>query len=152
MKYEASSPDDYIAQLPAERQVVIKKLRALIKQNIPKGFQETMNYNMIGYVVPHSKYPDGYHCDPKLPVPFMNIASQKNFVALYHMGIYAKKEVFDWFNSEYPKYSKRKLDMGKSCIRFKKMHDIPYDLIAELCAKFTVEQWIDLYESNVKKK
>lgn len=152
MKYEALSPDDYIAQLPEERQVVIKKLRAIIKKNIPKGFQETMNYNMIGYVVPHSIYPGGYHCDPKLPVPFMNIASQKKFVALYNMGIYAKKEIFDWFTSEYSKQEKHKLDMGKSCVRFKKMDDIPYDLIAELCTKFTVDEWIDLYESNIKKK
>ena len=152
MKYEATSPEDYIALLPEERQVVIEKLRAIINKNISKGFQETMNYNMIGYVIPHSRYPDGYHCDPKLPLTFMNIASQKNFIALYHMGIYAKKEIYDWFTSEYPKHAKYKLDMGKSCVRFKKMDDIPYDLIAELCTKFTVDEWILLYESNLKKK
>ena len=107
---------------------------------------------MIGYVVPHSKYPNGYHCDPKLPLPFINIASQKNFVALYHSGVYAKKELFDWFVTEYPKHAKYKLDMGKSCVRFKKMNDIPYDLIAELATKFTVEEWISTYESVIVKK
>lgn len=151
MKYEASSPDDYINQLPEERQVVLSKLRAVIKKNLPKGFQETISYGMIGYVVPHETYPDGYHCDPKLPLPFMNIASQKNFVAVYHSGVYAQKELHDWFVSEYPKHAKRKLDMGKSCIRFKKMDDIPYELIGELSSKITVDDWIDLYESNVKK-
>lgn len=107
---------------------------------------------MIGYYVPHSKYPEGYHCDPKLPLPFINLASQKNSINLYHSGIYAKKELHDWFVSEYPKYSKRKLDMGKSCIRFKKLDDIPYELITELCTKMTVDEWISIYESVVKKK
>ncbi|CAM1359643.1 conserved hypothetical protein [Tenacibaculum sediminilitoris] len=119
---------------------------------MPKGFEEGINYNMIGYYVPHSKYPDGYHCNPKLPLPFMNLASQKNSINLYHSGIYAKKELYDWFVAEYPKYSKRKLDMGKSCIRFKKLDDIPYELITELCAKMTVNEWVSIYESVVKKK
>lgn len=151
MKYKASSPDDYINQLPEERQEVLSKLRAVINKNLPKGFQETMSYGMIGYVVPHSKYPGGYHCDPKLPLPFINIASQKNFVAVYHSGVYAQKELLDWFVAEYPKHAKRKLDMGKSCIRFKKMDDIPYELIGELATKLTVNQWIDIYESNIKR-
>ena len=152
MKYKATSPEDYIEQLPEERQPVIKKLREIIKNNLPKGFDEQMNYGMLGYVVPHSIYPDGYHCDPKTPLPFINLASQKNFVALYHMGIYAKKELYDWFINEYPKHCKFKLDMGKSCIRFKKMDDIPYELIAELMSKMTVQEWIDIYESAIKKK
>ena len=152
MQYEAASPDDYINQLPDERKEPLTKLRKVINDNIPKGFEEGMNYNLIGYYVPHSVYPDGYHCDPKLPLPFMNLASQKNFVAVYHMGVYAKKELLDWFTSEYPKYSNRKLDMGKSCIRLKKMDDIPYELIGELASKMTAEEWIDVYESNVKKK
>ena len=139
MKYEANSPEAYINQLPEERQEVIKKLRAIIKKNLPKGFEECINYNMIGYVVPHSIYPEGYHCDPKSPLPFMNIASQENFIAIYHSGIYAKKEVLDWFVTEYQKHAKRKLDMGKSCIRFKKMDDIPFELIEELCKKMTVK-------------
>ncbi|WP_028892155.1 DUF1801 domain-containing protein [Tenacibaculum sp. 47A_GOM-205m] len=152
MKYEASTVEEYISQIPEERQEVLQKLRNIIKENLPEGFEEGINYNMIGYYVPHSKYPDGYHCDPKLPLPFMNLASQKNSVNLYHSGIYAEKELHDWFVAEYPKYSKRKLDMGKSCIRFKKMDDIPYELIAELCTKMTVDKWISIYESAVKKK
>lgn len=152
MQYKAESPEDYINQLPEDRKGPIKKLRAVITKNIPKGFQETINYGMIGYVVPHSKYPNGYHCDPKSPLPFMNIASQKNFVAVYHMGVYAKKELLDWFVSEYPKYSKRKLDMGKSCMRFKKMDDIPYDLIGELATKMSPDDWIEVYENAFRKK
>jgi len=152
MQYKATSPEDYISQLPEDRQETIKKLRTLIGENLSKGFEEGMNYNMIGFYVPHSVYPDGYHCDPKLPLPFMNLASQKNFVAVYHMGIYAKKELYDWFVKEYQKHCKRKLDMGKSCIRFKKMDDIPYKLIGELASKMSAEEWIEIYESNIKKK
>tara|TARA_R110002073_G_scaffold123234_1_gene266750 strand:+ start:45146 stop:45604 length:459 start_codon:yes stop_codon:yes gene_type:complete len=152
MKYEAISPDDYVSQLPEDRQVILSKLRAIIKKNLPKGFEETMNYGMIGYVVPHSKYPSGYHCDPKLPLPFMNIASQKSFVGVYHMGVYAMPELYKWFVEEYPKHAKRKLDMGKSCVRLKKMNDIPYELIGELASKITTDEWIDVYETNVKKK
>lgn len=150
MKIEANNPIDYISKLPEERQVAMSRLRQTILDNLPKGFEETMSYGMIGYVVPHSIYPDGYHCTPELPLPFMSIASQKNFVALYHMGIYADKELYDWFVAEYPKHVKTKLDMGKSCIRFKKIETIPYDLIAELCTRMTVKQWIELYEKNVK--
>lgn len=150
MKIEANNPIDYISKLPEERREAMSRLRQTILDNLPKGFEETMSYGMIGYVVPHSIYPDGYHCTPELPLPFMSIASQKNFVALYHMGIYADKELYDWFVAEYPKHVKTKLDMGKSCIRFKKMETIPYELIAELCTRMTVKQWIELYEKNVK--
>ncbi len=151
MKYKAKDPEDYIAQLPEERKLVIAKLRELILSHIPEGFEEQMNYGMIGFVVPHSIYPPGYHCTPELPLPFMNIASQKNFVAFYHMGIYANKELYDWFVAEYPKYCSRKLDMGKSCVRFKKMDDIPYELLAQLIKKMTVSDWISLYEKQFKK-
>jgi uncharacterized protein YdhG (YjbR/CyaY superfamily) len=150
MKIEANNPIDYISNLPEERQEAMSRLRQTILDNLPKGFEETMSYGMIGYVVPHSIYPEGYHCTPELPLPFMSIASQKNFVALYHMGIYADKELYDWFVVEYPKHVKTKLDMGKSCIRFKKIETIPYDLIADLCTRMTVKQWIELYEKNVK--
>ena len=152
MKYQAHSPDEYIDQLPEDRKEVVSKLRDTIHKNLPKGFLETMSYGMIGWVVPHETYPDGYHCDPKLPLPFMNLASQKNFIAVYHSGVYAKEDLMEWFVSEYPKHAKRKLDMGKSCIRFKKMDDIPYDLIGELASKITVDEWIDTYESNVKNR
>lgn len=152
MNIKAESVDDYISKLPEERQVVLKKLRKIIKKNLPKGFKETLGYGMPAWVVPHSKYPDGYHCDPKLPLPFINIASQKNYIAVYHSGIYADPTTHKWFTEEYPKHAKRKLDMGKSCIRFKKMDDIPYDLLAELFTKFTPEAWIDLYEKAIKTK
>ncbi len=152
MQYKANSPEEYIAQLPEERQPVIAKLRAILAEKLPKGFQEQMSYGMLGFVVPHEIYPDGYHCDTKLPLPFINIGSQKNFVALYHSGIYADQKLHDWFVSEYPKHCKYKLDMGKSCVRFKKMNDIPYDLIAELCTKMSVKDWVALYEKNVKTK
>jgi len=151
MKYKAETPEEYVAQLPEDRKETIKKLRSVILANLPNGFEEGINYGMIGYFVPHSIYPDGYHCTSELPLPFLNIASQKNSVNVYHMGIYADKELYDWFVGEYPKYSKRKLDMGKSCIRFKKLDEIPYKLIGELCRKISVEQWIKMYEMNVKK-
>ena len=150
MQYKANSPQDYISQIPEERQPIVSKIRKIILENIPKGFEEQMSYGMLGYVVPHSIYPDGYHCDTKLPLPFMSLASQKNFVALYHSGIYADPKLHDWFVKEYPKHCKRKLDMGKSCVRFKSMDDIPYDLIEELCTKMTVDDWIALYEKNIK--
>lgn len=152
MQYKASSPEDYISQVPEERQDVLKALRKTIKANLPKGFEEGIQYGMIGYYVPHSKYPDGYHCTPEEPLPFMSFASQKNSINLYHSGIYAVPEIHDWFVNEYPKYSKYKLDMGKSCVRFKRINDIPMELIAELCRKLTPDQWIDIYETNLKKK
>ena len=151
MTIEAKTPDEYIEKLPDDRKEAVSKLRETVKSNLPKGFEECISYKMIGYVVPHSIYPDGYHCDPKLPLPFINIASQKNFVALYHSGIYSDQELHDWFVGEYPKHVKTKLDMGKSCIRFKNVNHIPYDLIAALCQKMTPQQWIALYEQNIKK-
>lgn len=152
MQYEATSPEDYISQVPEERQDTLKKLRKVIKDNLPKGFEEGIQYKMIGYYVPHSVYPDGYHCDPKVPLPFMSFASQKNSVNLYHSGIYADPELHKWFVTEYPKHCKRKLDMGKSCIRFKKMDEIPFELIGELTRKMTSDEWITVYETALKKK
>tara|TARA_R110002012_G_scaffold322106_1_gene555844 strand:- start:30124 stop:30582 length:459 start_codon:yes stop_codon:yes gene_type:complete len=151
MPYKATTPEDYIRQTPEERQEVLKKLRVTIKNNLPQDFEEGIQYGMIAYYVPHSIYPDGYHCNPKEPLPFMSFASQKNSINLYHMGIYSVPEIHDWFVTEYPKHCKRKLDMGKSCIRFKKMEEIPFELIAELCKKMTVKQWITIYETNIKK-
>ncbi len=150
MQYEATSPEDYISQIPKDRRVSMEKLRSTIMNNLPEGFIENMSYGMIGYSVPHSIYPAGYHCDPKIPLPYISIASQKNFIAFYHMGIYAIPELHDWFVAEYPKYVKTKLDMGKSCIRFKKPELIPYELIAELVRKISVYDWIETYESNLK--
>ncbi|MBP0904752.1 DUF1801 domain-containing protein [Mariniflexile gromovii] len=151
MQYQANSPEDYISQLPEDRKEPIIKLRKTINKNLPKGFEETISYGMIGYVVPHTIYPAGYHYTPELPLPFMYIASQKNFIAVYSSSVYATKELYNWFVSEYPKHCKRKLDMGKSCIRFKYIDDIPYELIGELASKMTVEEWINIYEKNIKK-
>ena len=147
----AQTPQQYIEQLPEDRRIAIEQLRKVIRENLPKGFSETISYGMISYVVPHSIYPDGYHCDRKQPLPFISIASQKNFIALYHMGLYANKELLNWFTGMYPTFSKTKLDMGKSCVRFKKPDQIPLDLIGQLCSKMNVEQWIELYGRELKK-
>ena len=151
MTSTAATPNEYIDSLPEDRKQAMTELRKVITKNLPKGFHEEMSYGMIGYVIPHSAYPSGYHCNPKLPLPFMNIASQKNFIAVYHMGIYADQKLMDWFLGEFPKHSTAKLDMGKSCIRFKKPEQIPYKLIGELASKMTVKEWIELYEKNYKK-
>ena len=151
MNSKAITPSEYMSQLSEDRKDVIQKLRQTILDHIDPKFQECMNYGMLGYVVPFTIYPDGYHCNPKLPLPFMNLASQKNFIAVYHMGMNAKKEIYDWFVTEYPKHTTAKLDMGKSCIRFKKMDAIPYALIGQLAAKLSVEEWIAIYESQIKK-
>lgn len=151
MQIPADSVADYISKIPEERQEIFRKLFNTVNDSLPKGFQEAVSYGMVGWDVPLETYPAGYHCTPGSPLPFMGLASQKNFIALYHMGIYADPELLDWFVSEYPKYSKRKLDMGKSCIRFKKMDDIPFELIAELSKKMTVKDWIDRYETQFKK-
>ncbi len=150
MQFKSKTILEYISQLREDRKEPISKLRNIINQNIDRGFSEEINYGMIGWVVPHSLYPEGYHCDPKLPLPFMSIASQKHFIAVYHMGVYANPKLLEWFISEYPKHCSTKLDMGKSCIRFKKIENIPYNLIGELVAKMSANDWIMLYESNVK--
>ena len=152
MQSDAKTPQEYIDSLPNERKYAMSALRKIIADNIPQGFQEKMGYGMLGYSVPHSIYPLGYHCDPKLPLPFLGIASQKNFIAFYHMGIYADTALHDWFVSEFPKHTKYKLDMGKSCVRFKKIDDIPFELLGELVAKMTPQHWITLYESKFLKK
>lgn len=152
MQYlDAKNTEQYFEALPEERRAPMQKLHDVIVKNLPEGFKEGMGYGMLGWSVPHSTYPAGYHCDPKQPLPFLSIASQKNFIALYHMGIYADKELHDWFVAEYPKHVKTKLDMGKSCIRFKKPEAIPYELIGELVQKMTPQDWIALYERNLKR-
>ncbi|MBK7884988.1 MAG: DUF1801 domain-containing protein [Chitinophagaceae bacterium] len=151
MQSQAISVEEYISQLPEERQSAITQLRKEIKKNLPKGFQEVMNYGMIGYVVPHILYPDGYHCNPAQPLPFINIASQKSHIAVYHMGLYADTALLKWFIEAYNNQAKVKLDMGKSCIRFKKTADIPFSLIGDLAAKVTPQQWIACYEKVLKK-
>lgn len=151
MQSKAATVEQYIAELPEDRKKVISELRKQIKKNLPKGFKETMGYGMIGYVIPHSMYPDGYHCNPKDPLPFMNIASQKNFVAVYSMGIYSNSKLLKWFTDEYAKAGVGKLDMGKSCIRLKKMDKIPYELFGQLASKVTPDEWIAYYEKAIKR-
>ncbi|AWH85527.1 hypothetical protein HYN59_10575 [Flavobacterium album] len=150
MQSPAATPDEYIASLPEDRKAAMEKLRGTINKNLPKGFKEGIGYGMLCWSVPHSAYPAGYHCDPKVPLPFLSVASQKNFIAVYHMGVYADKNLHDWFVTEYPNHVKTKLDMGKSCIRFKKPEIIPFALIGELVSKITMQEWIDLYEKNLK--
>ncbi len=144
-------PEEFVNSLPEDRQDAMSRLRKVIKKNIPKGFEETVAGGMLNYSVPHKIYPGGYHCNPKLPLPFVYVASQKAGISLYHMGVYSFPDLLEWFTNEYPKHAKKKLDMGKSCIRFKDLSDIPYDLIGELMSKITVQQWIDRYESVLKK-
>lgn len=151
MRIEASSPLDYIDKVPEDRKSAFSKLRDTIIENLPDGFTETMSYGMIGYVVPHSIYPEGYHCDTSLPLPFISLASQKNFIGFYHMGIYADEDIMHWFVDNYKKLVPSKLDMGKSCVRLKKMDQIPYQLIGDLCKKISVEQWISTYETAIKR-
>jgi hypothetical protein len=152
MQSKAETVALYVESLPEDRKEIINQLRKVINKNLPKGFSEIMNYGMIGYVVPHSIYPAGYHCDPKLPLPFMGLASQKNNISFYHMGIYADPKLLDWFTKNHAKEVSSKLDMGKSCIRFKKAEQIPFKLIGELVSKMTVKDWIALYEKNYVKK
>ena len=141
----------YIDSLEVDRKHPMIELIDVVEKNIPNGFEKNMNYGMPSFVIPHSIYPKGYHVTPDLPLPFIGIASQKNHIGFYHMGLYADSKLLDWFIAEYPKYCKSKLDMGKSCIRFKKIDEIPYELIAELSAKMTTDDWINIYEKNVKK-
>jgi len=148
---KAATPEQYLKDLPADRKEPVMKLRETVLKNLPKGFKEVMGYGMLGYVVPHEIYPQGYHCDPKQPLPFANIASQKNFIAFYHMGLYMDPKLLKWFTEEYPKQSTAKLDMGKSCIRFKKAEHIPYKLIGDLIKKISVDDWIKIYESVLKR-
>ena len=151
MQSKAKTVDQYIGELPDDRKKAISELRKVIKKNLPKNFAEEMSYSMIGYVVPLSIYPKGYRCNPNLPLPYINLGSQKNYIALHHMGVYAYKKLLDWFVAEYPKHCKTKLDMGKGCIRFKKMDDIPYKLIGELSSKVTPQEWIAICEKTFNK-
>ena len=143
--------ESYINSLPKDRKASVHKIIEVVEENIPVGYAKIMNYSMPSFVIPHSIYPAGYHVTPDLPLPFIGVASLKNHIGLYHMGLYADSKLSDWFVKEYPKHCKSKLDMGKSCIRFKKMDDIPYELVAELSTKMTIQDWISIYEKNIKR-
>ncbi|MEX0883307.1 MAG: DUF1801 domain-containing protein [Cyclobacteriaceae bacterium] len=152
MQSKATTVEAYLEEIPEPRKSAFKKLRKTILDHLPKGFEETINYGMIGYVVPLKTFPKGYHANPKLPLPFVNIANQKNYIALYHLGLYANEALLEWFKSEYPRHSQRKLDMGKSCIRFKNPDHIPYRLIGELMEKISMEDWVTSYKEGIKRK
>lgn len=141
---------DYVDSVPEERKPTFLTIREIIRQNIPKGFSEEINYGMIGYVVPHSLYPAGYHCNPKDPLPFMGLASQKKSINLYHLGIYQNEEQMSWFLDEWAKVSNHKIDYGKSCFRFKYFDEIPFEAIKELVGKYTIKEWINIYEESRK--
>ena len=151
MQSQATTPDQYIAELPEDRRKIMQKLRETVQKNLPQGFEETVQYGMISYVVPHSIYPTGYHCKPTDALPFLSIASQKNHISFYHSGIYTDPQLMAWFVTEYPKYVTGKLDMGKSCVRFKNPKNIPFDLLGELATKISVAEWIAKYESVLKR-
>jgi len=140
-----SAVDAYIAELDEPRKKAMHLLRNVITESLPAGFEEQMQ-SMPSYVVPLAAYPTGYHVAKNTPLPFISIASQKNFIALYHFGIYVDEKLMEWFRAEYPRHMTTKLDMGKSCIRFKKPEQMPLQLIAELCAKRDASQWIASYE------
>jgi len=151
MSGEIRTVEEYIARLPEERRRAVAGIRDAILENLPGGFEELISYRMIGYVVPHTVYPAGYHPDPSLPLPFINLASQRHHVALYHMGLYADPGLLEWFLVEYGRVCSRKPDMGKSCVRFRKMEGIPFGLIGELAGKMAVHEWVALYEARVKR-
>lgn len=151
MKANGTTVETILANISEDRKEAFNALHNAIVDNLPNGFEPAISYGGLGYVVPHSLYPAGYHCKPIEPLPFAGLASQKNSINFYHMGIYSDPELLEWFVAEYPKHSKQKLDMGKSCIRFKKMDQIPFELIGELMRKVSVQQWVDTYESKLKK-
>ena len=152
MKANGKTVQEILINIPAERAEPFNKLHDVIVKNLPKGFEAAISYGGLGYVVPHRLYPAGYHCKPSEPLPFAGIASQKGSINFYHMGIYSDPKLMNWFVNEFPRHSKQKLDMGKSCVRFKKMDDIPYQLIGELMRKMTAEDWIKKYEAAYKPK
>jgi hypothetical protein len=151
MKASGKTVLEILTNVPEERKEPFNKLHNVIVENLPIGFKAAISYGGLGYVVPHTVYPSGYHCKPNEPLPFAGIASQKNSINLYHMGIYSDPKLLDWFVLEYPKHSNQKLDMGKSCVRFKRLDEIPYKLIGELMKKMSAKEWINIYETNLKK-
>lgn len=151
MKANGNTVSEILANVPKDRKEAFNKLHNVIVKNLPKGFEAAISYGGLGYVVPHKVYPAGYHCKPSEPLPFAGIALQKHSINFYHMGIYSHPELLKWFLAEYPKHCNQKLDMGKSCVRFKKLDEIPYELIGELMKKMSAQEWINIYEKKLKK-
>jgi hypothetical protein len=151
MQSKATSVEHYLTELLEDKRKIMQRLRETIQTNISKDTEETMQYGMITYVIPYSVYPPGYHCAPKQPLPFVSLAAQKNFFAFYHMGMYAKPELLNWYTETYTQTMNKKPDVGKSCIRFKKAEHISFELLAELVGRMTASEWIELYEKNYRK-
>jgi hypothetical protein len=151
MKIDADSVESYIAALPADRQMPFRRLMAVVRENLPEGFEECFSYGGPAFSVPHSLYPAGYHANPKEPLPFISLLSQKSFIGFYHLGVYAQPDLYEWFVQSYKALDMGRLDMGKSCIRLRKLDRIPYPLLGKLCQKMSVSEWIDIYESRLKR-
>lgn len=148
MTSSATSVSEYLAELPRDRREIIEQMLAVIRARIPAGYEERMSYGMIGYVVPHELYPPGYHCTPALPLPFLHLASQKNYISLYHGCIQQDPELLAWWTTEYQAATGKKPTMGASCIRFRPKAQIPYELIGQLAEKYPVDLWIQHYEKQ----
>ena len=146
MQSNAKTVDEYLAALPEDRCKAISAIRDVILENLPEGYEEGMQYGMIGYFVPHSLFPQGYHCDPKQPLNYVALASQKNHMAIYLMGCYGDESTKDWFVKAWTGACK-KLDMGASCVRFKKLDDVPLSVVGEAVAKIPVRAYLDRYLS-----
>ncbi len=144
-----STPAQYLAALPAPQRAAVAKLKRLLDEHLPKGFEGTVGYGMLAWVVPHELFPAGYHCDPSLPLPFINVAARAHGLSLYHMGLY-DGPLLEWLRDQWPKHTAQKLDLGKCCLRLKDLDDVPWDLLAELATKMTPAQWIDRYRTNVR--
>ena len=142
--------EEYFTAVADDRKEAMANLRAQIEANLPAGFEPAMTHGMPSWVVPHSLYPDGYHVNPELPLPFLSLASQRSHIAIYHMGLYADPALMEWFVGEYPGHSRLKLNMGKSCIRFKNPKRVPFDLIGQLCSRMTPDRWVSIYEKQVR--
>ncbi len=149
MQSKATTVKQYLAELPAERRAAIKGVRAVIRKNLDPVFEEGMQYGMIGYFVPHKVYPPGYHCDPRQPLPFACLASQKNYMSLYLGSVYGNPKAEKWFHTAWAKTGK-KLDMGKSCVRFKKLDDLALEVIGESIRRVSAREFIKFYESVLK--
>lgn len=143
---KAKTVKEYLSSLPADRRAALSAVRAVIRKNLDKGYKEGLQYGAIGYYVPHSVYPAGYHCDPKQPLPFVGLGSQKNHMSFGIMTLYLDPEADAWFRREWAKTGK-KLDMGKVCIRFRKLEDLPLELIGRAIARVPVADCVALYEA-----
>ena len=152
MKAQGKTVEEILTNLPEDRLEPFNRLHNVIVENLPEGFEPGISYGGLGYVIPHRLYPAGYHCKPSEPLPFASLASQKNSINFYHMGLYANPTLMEWFVAEYPKHCSQKLDMGKSCIRFNKWDQIPFELMGQLMQKMSTEEWIQMYERLYKKK